>query len=188
MSSQAVDEETPLLQAKKQKARRTPLPWRQFCIIMFLQLSEPLTSQVIAPFAPQVCPRRLSSYAFSSNLLPFKLIRDIGITKGDETQVGYYVGLLVCLYNLSFHVTSSNLNAVAFVILRDASPHCIALESRIGPYRPKTCHTDWFVRLVCFNVLFWSIEDLLGIGHEVLSSFVTHFAQWLMKISVPTFI
>jgi hypothetical protein len=58
MSSQAGDEETPLLQAQKRKTGRTPLPWRQFSIILFLQLSEPLTSQVIAPFAPQVCPCR----------------------------------------------------------------------------------------------------------------------------------
>lgn len=65
MSSQAVDEETPLLQAQKQKKGRTPLPWRQFSIILFLQLSEPLTSQVIAPFAPQVCPGCLPSYTFS---------------------------------------------------------------------------------------------------------------------------
>ncbi|KAG9314810.1 major facilitator superfamily domain-containing protein [Chiua virens] len=79
MSSPSVDEETPLLQAQKQKQGRTPLPWRQFSIIMFLQLAEPLTSQVIAPFAPQ-------------------LIRDIGITNGDETQVGYYVGLLHSLF------------------------------------------------------------------------------------------
>lgn len=56
MSSQLVDEETPLLQAQdKQKTGRTPLPWRQFALILLLQLAEPLTSQVIAPFAPQVC-------------------------------------------------------------------------------------------------------------------------------------
>ena len=66
-------------------------------------------------------------------------------------------------------------NSVAFVILRDASPHCAALESRIGPYRSKTSHLDWFVRLVCFNVLFWFIEDLLGIGNEVLFFSVTYF-------------
>lgn len=29
--------------------RRTPLPWAQFCIVLFLQLAEPLTSQVIYP-------------------------------------------------------------------------------------------------------------------------------------------
>ncbi|KAF8557096.1 MFS multidrug-resistance DHA1 sub-family [Imleria badia] len=79
MSSQAIDEETPLLQPRQRKKSRTPLPWRQFSIILFLQLAEPLTSQVIAPFTPQ-------------------LIRDIGITNGDETQVGYYVGLLHSLF------------------------------------------------------------------------------------------
>lgn len=107
MSSRAVDEETPLLQAQEQKKRRTPLPWRQFSIILFLQLAEPLTSQVIAPFAPQVCPRCLSPITFPIESLPFKLIRDIGITNGDETQVGYYVGLLVRFHEPSFHSRSS---------------------------------------------------------------------------------
>lgn len=49
--TQRVDEETPLLQAKKKK---TPLPWFQFSLVLFLQLAEPLTSNVIYPFAPQV--------------------------------------------------------------------------------------------------------------------------------------
>jgi len=51
MSSQ-VDEETPLLHS--QPVKITPLPWVQFSIIQFVQLAEPLTSQVIYPFAPQV--------------------------------------------------------------------------------------------------------------------------------------
>ncbi|KIM36663.1 hypothetical protein M413DRAFT_286448 [Hebeloma cylindrosporum] len=46
---------------------------------MFLQLAEPLTSNVIYPFAPQ-------------------LIRDLGITNGNESQVGYYVGLLESIF------------------------------------------------------------------------------------------
>lgn len=46
-----VDEETPLLQVQPKK---TPLPWFQFTIVLLLQLGEPLTSQVIYPFAPQV--------------------------------------------------------------------------------------------------------------------------------------
>lgn len=76
MSNFTADEETPLLRPptqKKQKQYHTPLPWRQFSIVMLLQVSEPLTVQVIAPFAPQVCwlfhfpfdflldPQRLSS-------------------------------------------------------------------------------------------------------------------------------
>ena len=47
-----VDEVTPLLQVQPKK--RTPLPWSQLIIVLFLQLGEPLTSQVIYPFAPQV--------------------------------------------------------------------------------------------------------------------------------------
>jgi len=47
-----VDEETPLLRVQPKK--RTPLPWFQLIIVLFLQLGEPLTSQVIYPFAPQV--------------------------------------------------------------------------------------------------------------------------------------
>jgi len=50
-----MDEETPLLQENNAKKRPTPLPWFQFSIVLFLQLAEPLTSQVIYPFAPQVC-------------------------------------------------------------------------------------------------------------------------------------
>lgn len=47
------DEETPLLHAQQQKRVRTPLPLRQILILLLLQLAEPLTSQVISPFAPQ---------------------------------------------------------------------------------------------------------------------------------------
>ncbi|KAJ7116503.1 major facilitator superfamily multidrug-resistance, DHA1 sub-family [Mycena epipterygia] len=61
------------------KQQRTPLPQFQLIIVLFLQLAEPLTSQVIYPFAPQ-------------------LIRDIGITNGDETKVGYYVGIMQSLF------------------------------------------------------------------------------------------
>ncbi|KAG6872736.1 hypothetical protein C0995_007057 [Termitomyces sp. Mi166 len=82
--TQQVDEETPLLQ--EQPKKRTPIPWGQFTIVMFLQLTEPLTSQVIYPFAPQ-------------------LIRDIGITNGNETQVGYYVGLMQSLFFLTQALT-----------------------------------------------------------------------------------
>lgn len=54
MTATTVDEETPLLPEQQQK-KPTPLPWAQFSIILVLQLAEPLTSQVIYPFAPQVC-------------------------------------------------------------------------------------------------------------------------------------
>ncbi|KAK0501218.1 major facilitator superfamily domain-containing protein [Armillaria luteobubalina] len=85
MTVTTIDEESPLLQPQH-KPKRTPLPWFQFCIVLVLQLAEPLTSQVIFPFAPQ-------------------LIRDIGITHGDETKVGYYVGVMQSLFFLTQSMT-----------------------------------------------------------------------------------
>ncbi|KAG1818714.1 MFS multidrug-resistance DHA1 sub-family [Suillus subaureus] len=73
------DEETPLLQQPEQPTTRTPLPWDQLWIILFLQVSEPLSCQTLSPFIPQ-------------------LIRDIGVTHGDESQVGHYVGILQSTY------------------------------------------------------------------------------------------
>ncbi|PSR72937.1 hypothetical protein PHLCEN_2v11174 [Hermanssonia centrifuga] len=73
------DEEAPLLPEQQQKKKPTPLPWAQFAILLVLQLAEPLTNQVIYPFAPQ-------------------LIRDVGITHGDETRVGYYVGVMQSIF------------------------------------------------------------------------------------------
>ncbi|KAI1797328.1 MFS general substrate transporter [Ganoderma leucocontextum] len=73
------DEETPLLRPRSRKPHKTPLPWGQFTILLILQLAEPLTSQVIYPFAPE-------------------LIRSLGITHGDETKVGYYVGVMQSIF------------------------------------------------------------------------------------------
>ncbi|TFK50147.1 member of major facilitator superfamily multidrug-resistance, DHA1 sub-family [Heliocybe sulcata] len=73
------DEETPLLPQEQRKKKPTPIPWAQFSIVLFLQLAEPLTSQVIYPFTPD-------------------LIRNLGITHGDETKVGHYVGMLQSLF------------------------------------------------------------------------------------------
>jgi hypothetical protein len=50
----AADEETPLILREVRK-RPTPFPWFQFCIVIILQLAEPLSLHVIFPFAPQVC-------------------------------------------------------------------------------------------------------------------------------------
>lgn len=94
MTATTVDEETPLLPEQQQK-KPTPLPWAQFSIILVLQLAEPLTSQVIYPFAPQVCCIRCP--AVIATHVRRQLIRDVGITHGDETRVGYYVGVMVRL-------------------------------------------------------------------------------------------
>jgi hypothetical protein len=50
------DEETPLLSQEQHNPKRTHIPWTQILLLLILQLAEPLTSLVIAPFAPEVCP------------------------------------------------------------------------------------------------------------------------------------
>ncbi|KAG2341371.1 MFS multidrug-resistance DHA1 sub-family [Suillus weaverae] len=78
MVSQQVDEETPLLQSVP-PTTKTPLPWRQFSVLLFLQLAEPLASQVISPLIPQ-------------------MIRHTGITGSDDSKVGYYAGLAYSVF------------------------------------------------------------------------------------------
>ncbi|KAG2095899.1 uncharacterized protein F5147DRAFT_840086 [Suillus discolor] len=72
------DEETPLLQLPEQPTAKTPLPWDRFWILLLLEVPDFLSSRTLAPFIPQ-------------------LIRNIGVTHGDESQVGHYAGILVSM-------------------------------------------------------------------------------------------
>jgi MFS family permease len=96
----STNEETPLLVEpqvryadvpKQQSAVPTPLPKLQFFTICFIQFAEPVTAVVIYPFIVH-------------------LVRDTGITGGDDAQNGYYAGFIVSIrcfsgkhwYNLLF--------------------------------------------------------------------------------------
>lgn len=164
MTATTVDEETPLLPEQQQK-KPTPLPWAQFSIILVLQLAEPLTSQVIYPFAPQVCcirrPAVIATYVRS------QLIRDVGITHGDETRVGYYVGVMVRPSARRLPRARLRGRFTAINILRDAGLDCPALESHVRPHRPQTYHHDRSPRSLSFHVLFRSIHHILGCCAQV---------------------
>ncbi|KAI9434219.1 MFS general substrate transporter [Lactarius indigo] len=81
------DEETPLLSPETVTENVvTPVPWAQLWVLLVLQLAEPLTSQIIYPFAPE-------------------FVRNVGITHGDESRVGYYVGLLQSIFFASQALT-----------------------------------------------------------------------------------
>jgi hypothetical protein len=54
----------------------TPLPKLQVLIVLLIQFGEPVTATVIFPFVVQ-------------------LIRDTGVTGGDEAKTGYYAGFMV---------------------------------------------------------------------------------------------
>ena|SRR6266511_1884111 len=90
------DEETPLLQDTEGMGLPAPLPWFQLSIVMALQLAEPLTFHVIQPFAPQVYSSFTLTINYLLNNTSTKLMREI-IHKehGNESQVGFYVGILV---------------------------------------------------------------------------------------------
>jgi hypothetical protein len=60
----------------KSQRTKTPLPLFQISIAFLIQFAEPVTASVIYPFAPH-------------------LVRSTGITGGDETKTGYYVGVIV---------------------------------------------------------------------------------------------
>lgn len=47
-------ERTPLLLSNVTRHTPTPLPWRQLFVLFWIQLAEPLTSQVIYPFINKV--------------------------------------------------------------------------------------------------------------------------------------
>lgn len=94
------DERTPLLMSastsetlvggerrrKKREVERTPLPLVQIGVLLFLQLSEPVTSQAIYPFINE-------------------LIKNMDVTGGDERRVGYYAGLVESLFFASEALT-----------------------------------------------------------------------------------
>ncbi|KAI9513009.1 MFS general substrate transporter [Russula earlei] len=74
------DEETPLLSSELAPRKQpTPVPWAQIWVLLVLQLAEPLTAQVIYPFTPE-------------------FVRNVGITHGDESRVGYYVGVMQSIF------------------------------------------------------------------------------------------
>lgn len=72
-------ETTPLFPTKASKKPKTPLPKLQIGILITLQLAEPIASTSIFPYINQ-------------------LIRELGITGGDDAAVGYYAGMIESLF------------------------------------------------------------------------------------------
>ncbi|KAG2138610.1 major facilitator superfamily domain-containing protein [Suillus bovinus] len=99
------DEETLLLQRPEQLTAKTPLPWDQFWIVLLLEMPDLLSSRTLAPFIPQVRIFPLLELISDRNWNFIKLIRDIGVTRGDESQVGHYVGILESSYYAAHALT-----------------------------------------------------------------------------------
>jgi hypothetical protein len=64
--------------ASVHRPKKTPLPKLQLFLVIALQFAEPVTGTVIYPFINQ-------------------LVRETGVTGGDERRTGYYAGVIVSL-------------------------------------------------------------------------------------------
>jgi hypothetical protein len=85
-----------ILPVEQALTKSTPLPKLQLFSILYIQFSEPITTTVIYPFIIQ-------------------LIRDTGITGGDEAKTGYYSGFIVS--NLSIYLRFSLFNTSAGIYI-----------------------------------------------------------------------
>lgn len=120
------DEITPLVPAKRSKKPKTPLPKLQIGILVTLQLAEPIASTSIFPYINQ-------------------LIRELGITGGDDAAVGYYAGLIESLFFV----------AQALTVLRWAR-----LSDRIGRKPVLVMGLSGIcISMLCFGLstTFWSL-------------------------------
>jgi hypothetical protein len=96
-----------------------------------------------------------------------KLIRDVGITHGDETKVGYYVGILVRLCQYMVPAQTKYFFTPAILVFLDPGLHCLVLESGIRSCGPEAYYSFWAFRTFSVDVLFRSIQDLLGGSDQV---------------------
>ncbi|KAI6113380.1 major facilitator superfamily domain-containing protein [Pisolithus croceorrhizus] len=71
----SIGESAPLLENSQTKTK-TPLPKTQLRLILFVLCTEPVSAQYIFPFINQ-------------------LIKELGITGGDDRKIGYYAGVIV---------------------------------------------------------------------------------------------
>lgn len=162
------DEETPLLVSEQGKKKTpTPLPWAQFGIILFLQLAEPLTSQVIYPFAPQ-------------------LIRDLGVTHGDEARVGYYVGMMQSLFFATQAMTVLHWSRLSDSIGRKPVIMIGLFGLSLSMYSFGLSKTFWGLVIRFVHILrFGSLRLLTGPFHHVkpVSQWSSQWKYWGLEIT-----
>lgn len=73
--------------------RPTPIPRLQFFILVLIIAVDPLAGTMIYPFINQ-------------------LIREFGITKGDDRKTGYYAGIIVCKNHIILHLLTEDCTGI----------------------------------------------------------------------------
>jgi hypothetical protein len=59
------------------------------------------------------------------------------------------------------------ISALGIIIFPDPGFHCIAMESDVRPYWPKTCHVNGTIRAINVYVLLWALYNVLGTSAKV---------------------
>ncbi|KAG6333556.1 hypothetical protein ID866_5531 [Astraeus odoratus] len=98
-----VDENTPLIPENSKTKAKTPLPKIQLSLVLLVLFAEPLSSQYIFPFINQVS---LGMRSRARRKGRSALIRELGITGGDDKKIGYYAGLIESLFFVTQALTT----------------------------------------------------------------------------------
>ncbi|KAG1740051.1 MFS general substrate transporter [Suillus lakei] len=125
-SPRIASETTPLVSVGVSKKPKTPLPKFQIGILMMLHVTEPIASMSIFPYINQ-------------------LIRELGITGGDDAAVGYYAGIIESLF-----FVMQSLTVLAWSRLSDR----IGRKPVLSIGLLGTC-----ISMICFGLstTFWSL-------------------------------
>jgi len=164
MSSQLDELETPLLHS--QPAKATPLPWGQLSIILFVQLAEPLTAQVIYPFAPQVSIDLKRRDAFRSLSIALAHSRH-RCHEGRRNQGRILCWTLGTLRSKRIALSSPPLYFLAISFLCSTGHDRSTLESSIRSHWSKACHSHRLIWIGTINVVLRVVKNLLGLGIKV---------------------
>ena len=157
------EEQAPLLGQDK---KPTPLPKLQFFTVCFIQFAEPITAIVVYPFIVQ-------------------LVRDTGVTGGNENLNGYYAGLIESLFYATEALTTLQWGRLSDRIGRKPPLvfGMLGLATVVTGFGLSTS----FVSLVIFRALQGMFNGNIGITKAVMAELTdsTNMARgWFFDVDV----
>ena len=169
MTATTVDEETPLLREQQPQKKPTPLPWAQFTILLVLQLAEPLTSQVIYPFLPQVCPLKPHAFEPHTHYTVAHSLSAMSVSPMEMRHEWVTMSALWCVIRAMLRATELlTVDCPAAInILCYPSHDGPALEPSVRPHWSQASHHDRTIWTFLVDVLLRFVQNILGRRTEV---------------------
>ncbi|KAI5988258.1 MFS general substrate transporter [Pisolithus marmoratus] len=159
-----VDEANPLL-GDSQAVTKTPLPKTQLGLVLFVLFTEPMSAQYIFLFINQ-------------------LIRELGVTGGDNRKIGYYAGVIESL----FYVTQA-LTILSWSRLSDHVGHKpVLLVGLMGLSVSNLCFglSRMFWALVASRCIAGALNGNVGVMKSIIGEITddTNMAQAFALIPI----